>query len=257
MAEANPTLTPERQWARQVIKEYREHKNPPPSTDIDLVWVLAGHFVYEPDLSPDFDNGFPQLYQTIFAQEEVERINLGIELVRQITAMRLNKNVSEVTKADIAKHGPIFLYNGRLDQNENLHKASQNPSFPIPPEKLRIEKIADDFDPKNNNTYTQFQRFPQDLLGNSRKIAVVSSLYHLPRIARHPNANTVVAAHPAWPDKEFVFFASDKPFDQLPHDEESITKRALDIRKMVMDEGRKIHTYIQKNDLSIDRPYNS
>ena len=152
MTEHNPAVTPERQWSRQVVKEYREHRNPQPESDIDVVWVISGWSVYNPSLSPEFKS---VVENTIFANEDTQMINFGIGLVYEITAKRLGENESEVTKEDVKEHGPVLIYNGNIDQNDNLRLASQKSDFPLPLEKLRVEKLADDRDPRNNNTNKQ------------------------------------------------------------------------------------------------------
>lgn len=242
------TIDPARVCSRQVIKEYREHQNPPVSADIDVVWVISGWNVYNPRLSPDFVN---VSRGTIFENEDTRMINMGIELAYEITTKRLNKNRSEVNIDDIRGHGPILLYNGNIDQNENLQLASQKEGFPFPTEKLRIEKLADDRDPKNNNTNKQFEKFPQDLLKVMKKMAVVSYLWHIPRIARNPLAPSLLQKERSWENIRFVYFAADIPGTQLAHDQKSVHKRAIDIRKHIMNEGRKIHNYAQKGDLTL------
>lgn len=250
MSQSERAILPERQWSRQVIQEYREHRNPSPSADIYIIWVISGWTVYDPDLSPNFVN---VAQNTIFESEDTEMINMGIDLAYEITALRLGKPKTAVTKEEVKVHGPILLYNGNIDQNDNLRRASQKSDFLLPLENLRIEKLADDRDPKNNNTNKQFEKFPSKLLHGTRKMAIVSHLWHLSRIARNPLAPSLIAQEPLWQDIELVYFAADELGDQLPHDQQSVHKRAVDIRRHVMDEGRKINTYSQKGDLTRER----
>lgn len=250
MTQSEKSIWPDRQWSKQVIQEYREHRNPNPTADIDIIWVISGWTVYEPDLSPNFIN---VAQNTIFESEDTEMINMGIDLAYEITALRLGKPKTAVTKKEVRVHGPIILYNGNIDQNDNLRRASQKSDFRLPLENLRIEKLADDRDPRNNNTNKQFEKFPDELLQETRKMAILSHLWHLSRIARNPLAPSLITQEPLWQDTEIVYFAADKPGDQLPHNQKSVHKRAVDIRRHIMDEGRKIYTYSQKGDLSEDR----
>ena len=247
MTQTERPILPERQWSKQVIQEYREHRNPNLTADIDIIWVISGWTVYDPDLSPSFVN---VAQNTIFESEDTEMINMGIDLAYEITALRLSKPKTAVTKEEAKVHGPILLYNGNIDQNDNLRLASQKSDFRLPSEKLRIEKLADDREPKNNNTNKQFEKFPDEFLQGTRKMAIVSHLWHLSRIARNPLAPSLIAQEPLWQDIEVVYFAADTPGNQLPHDQKSVHKRAIDIRRHVMDEGRKIYIYSQKGDLT-------
>ena len=240
-------ISAERQWARQVIEEYRNYENPPVSPDINIVWVISGHSTYDtlqssfPKINPPHPEG------TLYRVDDQERINFGVNLVRQVTALRLRKNKSEITKEDIVSYGPILFYNGTTVQNENLRNAIQNEIFPIPSENILIGELSEDDDPRKANTRTQFEEFPQELLesavkGNG-KIAVVSHRYQLSRIARTINAHAVLEKQPLWEKVNVVYFVSDKSKEDLPKDAKSVTKRAIGIRRAVIGEGGKINRY--------------
>ncbi len=250
MADSGAEIQEQRTWSKEIIEEYREHRNPPITSDIEIVWVLSGPGLYDPSISQ------LETYQrkTLSELEDRQRLDFAVELVREITALRLAKDKSQITKEDIAKSGPTLLYNGRLDQNENLRQASQKPEFPIPADKLKITAISNDLDPAKANTKTQFEKFPQDLLESAlkdkKRIAVVSHLWHLPRARRTISAPNVLAARPLLHDLKPLFYAADRPESLLPKDAKSVTKRAVAIRRTVKDEGKRIPIYIKQGDLT-------
>lgn len=252
MAESNPET--DREWAKQVLTEYGEYQNPPITEDIDIVWPISGRGNY---------SGQPTeylLHNPEFASSELFRIddrdqtNFAAQLVKQITALRLNKDIADITPEDIIGHGPVLLYNGTNVQNEQLKKAIDSSSFPLPKEAVRIEKLSETDDPKDANTRTQFERFPQelleDLISSGHKIALVQARWHLPRIARTINAEAVIKKQPLWENINALYFVSDQNKESLPRDVKSVTKRAIDIRNAVVGEGRRINTYSRQGTTS-------
>lgn len=172
-----------RQLEHTVLDELRAHKEKPfvPTPDIDMVWVVS-----QPGtaLKPSSDG----IYKGVSTDRKV--IDYGIDLIKEITALRLGKDVSEVTRYDIESSGPVLFYNGEdnttensaYPQNEDLETLAQEPDFPIPRSKIVIQHI-----PKLG-THTQVQELASYLQlqhGPPRKIAVVSMGPHSPRVSRY------------------------------------------------------------------------
>lgn len=249
MAESQPEISENRQWAKQVLKEYREYQNPQVTPDIDIVWAISGRGVYTQETTPHLSN--PEFARSDLARnDDRENTDFAAQLVRQITAARLNKNASDVTLEDIERNGPILVYNGSNLQNQKLKDAVDSGAFPLPKEKVKILKLSETDDPREANTHTQFERFPQELLENlitrSRKIALVSARWHFPRLSRTINAPAVSKKQPLWEKVNIAYFVSDRNKENLPPDAASVTKRAIDIRKAVVGEGRRIAKYSQE-----------
>lgn len=254
MAESNPEIPKERMWTKQVLKEYGEYQNPQITPDIDIVWAISGRGVYTQETTPYLSDS-PEFARSDLARnDDRENTDFATQLARQITAARLNKNASDVTLEDIERNGPILVYNATNLQNQKLKETVDSGAFPLPKEKVRIVKLSETDDPQDANTRTQFERFPQeilkDLIESGRKIALVSSRWHFPRITRTINAPAVSKKQPLWEKVKIVYFVSDKTKENLPQDAASVTKRAIDIRKAVVGEGRRIAKYSQMDTTS-------
>lgn len=242
-----PDSAENREWTKQVLKEYKDYQNPQVTPDIDIVWAISGRGAYSAKpteyllKSPEFATS------DLFREDDRQQTDFAAQLVREITAARLSKDVENVTDEDVKTHGPILFYNATNYQNDQLREAVDSGTFAIPKDKVRIEKLSETDDPKDANSRTQFEKFPQELLegliANGHKIALVQARWHLPRIARTINADPVLKKRPLWENVNIVYFVSDKNKKELPKDAKSVTKRAIDIRNAVVGEGRRISHY--------------
>lgn len=173
----------QRELVKTVIQELRQKKEQvplQPTSNIDMVWVVS---LPGTVLTPSQDG----IYKGELADREV--VFAGADLVRQITALRLNKKAEEITKEDVAENGPLLYYNGenlktgKYAQNEDLAKLVATPEFPIPESKVKIMDIAE------NNTPGQVKQLAEFLHDDNnaaiRKIAVVGSSPHQRRTARY------------------------------------------------------------------------
>lgn len=237
----------DRKWAKQVLEEYRDYQNPSVTADIDVVWAISGRGSYDAKPTPYLLNSPEFAKSDLFREDDRQQTDFAAQLVREITALRLNKDVGEITKDDIEESGPILFYNGTNFQNQQLRNAVVSGNFPIPKNKVRIEKLSETDDPKDANTRTQFERFPKELLENlivnNQRVALVQARWHLPRIARTIDSEAVLEKQPLWSNTKIVYFVSDKTKEQLPGDQKSITKRAVDILGAVRGEGTRINRY--------------
>ncbi len=169
-------------------------QNPTVIPEIDLVYVLSARTTALSEIADI------ELLQQNKRQEDefdlvddIHRMRLGIEIAVQICALRAGKNPEELTDDDYVI--PIF-YNGRKIHNEDLKKALRNPALqkqlgkdPLPYYPARLFTISAIYNPIKNtmgqNTVAQAQSFRNYLEYHSHEhIAVVSSAFHLPRVAR-------------------------------------------------------------------------
>lgn len=248
-------LKTDSQWAQQVLDECSRYQNPQLSKDIDIVWAISGRGSYTEQTtkyllsSPEFSGS------KIYKSDDRKQTDFAIELIKEITALKLGKDVDSTTKEDILRSGPTLVYNGFNSQNEALLQAVNDISFPLPSQKVRIEKLADIDDPKIANTRTQFERFPQDILEEliktDKRIAMVSSRWHIPRIARVIDSEKVLKIQPLWKDVKICYFVPKNDHVDLPSDLNNLTDDEKDIWEIIKGEGRRINEYSKKGDLDI------
>ena len=168
--------------ALRVLEELKKHKAEgfEPTADIDIVWVLSAPGTVK-EISTD------GAYAG--ASSDLTNVNHGIELVRQITAKRMGKDQSEVTKEDIGEFGPILFYNGedsetegtRYAQNRDFEELVATPDFPVPASKVVIDHID------RANSIAQIEGIAKYLKDHnlSGKIATVSIGAHSARMGRY------------------------------------------------------------------------
>lgn len=143
-------------------------ENPQIIPEIDLVFVLSGRSTV---LGGDADN----LRREHDIADDLERVREGIRIATQINALRAGKTPAQLKRDEMVT--PIF-YNGRPIHNKHLRKALKIGLLPYPKELFIIHDI------KPENTIGQIQSFKEYLLYTQHKnIAVVSSSYHIPRVA--------------------------------------------------------------------------
>lgn len=149
------------------------HKTPSPSIipDIDLVYVLSGRSTV---LGKDAD----QLDRPVDLKDDKSRLCKGIEIAKKISAQRLHIPVSQLKPENCTI--PIF-YNGRKIHNEDLREALKNGKINYP---THLFKIADINPPNTLGQIKSLIDFLQTTEMFIHHIAVVSSAYHLPRVAR-------------------------------------------------------------------------
>lgn len=160
----------------QELKEFRDKLLPEPQADWDLIWVISGAELF-------FEQGAG------VRNETYDRMQTGFNLVKAVSAKRLGKELNEVTIADIKDFGPRLYFNGREEQNNDMRDLILKKSFEqydIPNENILIALIGSNI----LHTGHQFEKFPQALIEGSRKIVIVSSVRHLPRVRRYVGLKT-------------------------------------------------------------------
>ena len=190
MGERSP-LTLEQRVKREVLKDLKElaYENPPETkADWNLIWAFSGPHGFHQS-GTWVKKGPDGLYQDIGTEvnEAITRFIAATQIVRQVTALRVGKNVEDVTLDDIRVAGPKIFYNEWDWQNDDLRELffeeNGEKQFEFPKENLII--------PQNSqvmHTGHQFEKFPDEVLnvlGENGKFVLVSDLYHLPRIKRH------------------------------------------------------------------------
>lgn len=221
MASIEQTVIEELRVKREIVFQ--------PTEDIDLIWVVSGPGTY--DSTPTSG-----LYRGLF--KDRERIKAGIEIVRQVTALRLGITVDEVTKEMIDQCGPVFYFNGEeqgqgaFPQNPDLREAASLPEFPLPASKIVISTLAEIFTPGQiKNLVAYLTQHPE-----TKKIAVVTHGPHQRRVARY------VEQHKHFFPPGVVFIDAGIPEIDVPVG-------------AVLAELRRIIAYLEKGDLAAKPNY--
>lgn len=190
--------------------------------DIDVVWILSGHGAADKTQETGTFTG---------RSMDRERIDTAIELVKEVTALRLHKVSNTITKEEIEQTGPQLFYNGEAFQNEAMQRYRDSEEFPLPPNKITIEPL------KINNTKGQFLSFVDyaNQLNKLRRVAIVTHAPHVPRSSRY--LASIVPQLTS--DTNFVF---------CPVPERHVASGS------VLGEARRIETYVNKGDLPTN-PY--
>ena len=111
----------------------RSHKSHA-SEYTDIVLVLPGPGMYDSKLDPEIQDRYIDLPWS--RNLNWARILTGAAFVRQVTAARLNKRTSDITKEDVQKHGPLFIYPSTSLEAEHLEHVLARPTTKIPREKV-------------------------------------------------------------------------------------------------------------------------
>lgn len=159
----------------KVLREMRELADaelPKAEEDWDLIWVLSG--------SP-IDIAIESTKKS--RNESRERLETGLKIAREVTAVRLKKDPKDVTAEDILSSGPDVFWNAKDWANDNLRQRAEEglleKRYNFPRQKIIISPNLG-----IEHTSHQFERFPEELEEKSRKVVIVSDTYHLPRVKR-------------------------------------------------------------------------
>ena len=168
------------------IKEKVENKEFEPSVDWETIWVLSGP-------EHEFSEESAENAEDKSQNQTKERIEKGFDLLKQVTAMKAGKDISDLTKEDYEKFSPVFYFNGGEGRSIAFQKMVASgyveETYGIPASSIRISES----DPDILHTGHQFEEYPDELL-NKGKTIVVSSWCHTPRVQEYINA--LSDAHP-------------------------------------------------------------
>lgn len=174
---------------------------------IQAVWVFSGPGTYYDRLKPGQEE-----YQRWMDRD---RIRAGVAVVCEVTAAKkyhqqtvvqktktdpvtkpeTKKEVPfrgcDMTKDDIAEHGPLFVYNGTPLENEKIREALKSEYCKLPPEKvLLIDEVKrPDSVFAIRHTGDQFESFFQEMANPYsplHKVIHVVLVAHAPDFIRHP-----------------------------------------------------------------------
>jgi|GEM_PF-5288584 len=183
----NLELYPNNETIRQnfisEIQNIYATKNPEINKNIKYVWVLSARYSYTKVLiSSEVQN-----IGAVDKEDGYNRMKLGIEIAKEITAKKLNKQVSNLTYEELKKYGPKILFNGGIDHKKLLQEAlDKNEIKDYPKENFYIFVL-----PKNQtNTGEQFKTLYKEhedgnIDLNNTEIAIVTHAYHFPRVYRY------------------------------------------------------------------------
>ncbi|MEK7665058.1 MAG: ElyC/SanA/YdcF family protein [Patescibacteria group bacterium] len=142
----------------QEIKKIIKQKNPVAKKDWDLIIILSGP-----------QESIADILKNNKRNEDKDRFETALKVAKQVAKKR--------------KERPIVYYNGSDEQNDNLRgliKKGFLQRYDFPEEKIIV---SENF--KIKNTEDQFKKMSDAVLQNKRKIIIVSSAYHLPRVKNY------------------------------------------------------------------------
>lgn len=157
------------------------------------------------------------------------RIELSIEVIKQIVAKKAGKTLESVTSEDIITHGPPLILNGDTKQLPEMAEIAQDLGFP----KKKVESINCE---KGGvaNTKTQFEVMREDLrYENAKHLTFVTNAWHAPRAAR-------TAAQSLRPG--IIFDVIPVPHKRAPSN----------VYRVVRGEVKRIKLYLAKGDITRD-----
>jgi hypothetical protein len=214
-------------FRRQFMHEVRDiamTSNPSINSNINYILVLSGRASY---LKNPIDH--PNIPDK---NDDYNRMQLGIKLAREITAMRLAKQDKQLSEEDLIKFGPTIIYNGRPAHNIELKKAlATNIITDYPISKFLVLELPQD----QINTKGQFISVQQNIDLSNEKLAIVTSAFHFPRVGRTFGG-----------EKPFNFLGTNVTVYAYLHDRSFM---APGVEQELIDEAAKISRYIAQGNL--------
>lgn len=171
------------------LRKSSQTNNPTPIAQIDLVYVLSARTTALGNIADiELIEQNKRAREEFDITDDIDRLRQGIKIAIEVSALRAGKQPNELTEEDYVI--PIF-YNGRPVHNKDLKCALSNPELqrqlgiePFPYYPARLFTISPIYNPKKN-TVGQAQSFRNYLEYHCHEhIAIVSSAFHLPRVAR-------------------------------------------------------------------------
>lgn len=202
---------------RQIVQEFRqeltthEYKLPPTT---EAVVVLSA--------APEIIDG----EEVQESRENVVRIEMAIEVIKQFTAKKLEKSIEEVTIEDCLEFGPPLVLNCGHTQIKAMQDVAERLGYPK--EKTVWENCGL---PTGVNTKTNFQAMADNPRWQTAEhLTYVTNAYHVPRVAR-----TAAATLPKTINAEII---------GVP-----MTRHPIDVFRKVRGEVKRIITYSDKGDI--------
>lgn len=217
----------QKEFRRQLIqKEFRNAlasiKYEIPTKTEGVVILSGGEFIKE---------GGRIDYLNPVNAENKTRIEMGIEVIKQIVAHKANKDVSEIKNEDILKYAPSLVLSGTTEQLPIMRQIVEGMNFPS--EKM---ELVDCGASSVGNTKTQFKTINDHYINQRHNhITFITSDYHVPRVVRTGRKN----------------LNADIDFDVIPVPHE---KTPYNVFKIVRGEVKRIISYSDKGDISKNVP---
>jgi uncharacterized SAM-binding protein YcdF (DUF218 family) len=192
-----------------------------PRTD-GIVVLSAYEFETPADVSSPLDLSVPE------NAENMARISLGAQLVREVAASRTGKDAESLTPEDLLHNAPPLILNGTTTQLPIMAALASSLGFSS---ENAVRQV--DCGPMGTaNTKTQFEAMRGYVADSDATdhLTFVTSDYHVPRVKRTGNNNLPV-------DFDVVHV----PHDQLPN---------YPVTRVVKGEVRRIGEYAAKGDIS-------
>lgn len=174
----------------QRLKEVAVSRERTYPSNIQAVFVFSGPGTYYERLKPRQEEHWRWM--------DRDRIRAGVAVVREVTASRIRelgvdpyKKGHYTTHQEIHQHGPLFIYNGTLIENEVFRRTLESPFCKIPKEKVVvIDEVWEDDGATHpiRDTGDQVKSFYQQLLNpNSplHSIERVALVAHIPDFIRN------------------------------------------------------------------------
>jgi hypothetical protein len=156
---------------QQEIDQLKDSEDPDPSPSIEYLFVLSA--------SNSYLKKFTYIKSTDL-EDDYNRMQLAIHTAKKIVALRANVRLDELNFEIMRHYGPIIVYNGSEEQNDDLKYALEKGMPDYPDDKFIILNL-----PKQEiNTKGQFLSIKQDLPLDNVSIGIITHAYHFPRIAR-------------------------------------------------------------------------
>lgn len=169
---------------RKVVEEYKElaeQQLPPPEKNWGIIWPLSGPEMTFEEHAPIFD---AEKHKETSYNQTKNRFETALNIIKQVTALRANKDLERITMTDIEQIGPVLYWNAEPILNDYLAelilKGELKKRYNFPANKIIITT--------NKNivhTDDQFNDFPMGILPSGEKVIIVTDFYHLPRIKRY------------------------------------------------------------------------
>lgn len=117
--------------------------------------------------------------------ENKARIELGIDLLKQIAAEKAGKKLEDLTDEDISNFAPPLVLNGETEQLPAMEILAKEQG--LNPDKI---ELVDCGKRGVGNTRTQFQVMNEDeRFKNAKHLSIISTWYHVPRVTRTAISN--------------------------------------------------------------------
>lgn len=157
--------------------------------------------------------------------ENIARLKFSLDIIKRITAQKINKSIDQITAEDLAEHGPDLIINGEDELIPVMAGMAIEEGFP----ENKIKSVY--CGPAGTvNTKTQCDMLNNISVNEAKHLTMISSSYHSPRVARTADKNL----------KNIEFDVIGVPFQDLQYN----------VFRKVRGELKRILEYREKGDIS-------